>query len=108
MDNFNLVVRRIRAALGLSQSEFGELIGMSVSMVSAVEGGTRNMSPNALTLLGTALNLSMEEIELIAQPDNSDLPPQYAALADATRNVLVRAVRAQLEARRALGIESPA
>lgn len=105
MNNLNLAVRRLRAAIGVSQTEFGNLTGMSLSMVSAVEKGTRNMSKEGMDQLARALGLSLEELELAASADFDDLPPKFARLAAATQNVLINAIRAQLGARRALGIE---
>jgi transcriptional regulator with XRE-family HTH domain len=56
-------VRRLRAALGLTQEEFGADHGFDRAIVSGIERGVRN--PSILTLERFAVALSVDVSELL-------------------------------------------
>lgn len=63
--DYEKVGQRIRAARkrrGLSQSELGELTGVSSAYISYLENGERNMSVEIFIEIVNALNISADEL----------------------------------------------
>lgn len=63
-------IRRLRTALGLSQSALAETSGVSRRMLVAIEAGEKNVSLSTLDLIAEALGVAFSE--LIQAPDNRD------------------------------------
>ncbi|MCZ7534197.1 MAG: helix-turn-helix domain-containing protein [Acidimicrobiia bacterium] len=61
-------IRRLRTSRGLTQSEIARLADVSPSAISQVESGQRGLSLDTLLTLGTALNVSIDEL-IGYQPD---------------------------------------
>lgn len=102
--NIGIAVNRIRTALGATQSEFSELTGISVSMISALEKGVRDLSETARENLLTVLGISYEELEVIAIEDLSEFEERHRALVKATKKGILAAITAQYSARKSLGM----
>ena len=77
---------------------------MSVSMISAVEKGTRVLSDSALEQLLTVLALSREELALIAIENLDDLKERNRTIAEIARKGILTAIEAQHSARKSLGM----
>ncbi|HEY9370999.1 helix-turn-helix transcriptional regulator [Streptomyces sp.] len=56
LDHEPEAVRYAREMSGLSKTALAQRIGKSVSLVSEIESGTRNATPEVLRLLADALN----------------------------------------------------
>lgn len=60
MDGVNDRIRLIRSEMGLSQSEFGERIGVKKSVVSTMESGRTNVTARNMDLICKEFNVSRE------------------------------------------------
>lgn len=57
---FFLRVREKRVELGLSQTRFGEMIGLSQQMVGFLENGSFPRDPDRVKAIANALNVSLD------------------------------------------------
>ena len=57
---FGYMMRRERIAMGLTQAELGELLGISTSYVSSIERGKRGASSNVLKKMHDTLMISYD------------------------------------------------
>jgi DNA-binding XRE family transcriptional regulator len=64
IDNIAAKVRALRAWLGLSQTEFGNKIGVSITTVSAWEAGRGNPKPENVQKINETFGIPLETIDL--------------------------------------------
>jgi DNA-binding XRE family transcriptional regulator len=64
MNGLNQKIRTLRAWLGLSQTEFGNKIGVSITTVSAWEAGRSNPKPENLQRIEETFGILLENIYL--------------------------------------------
>lgn len=57
-EKFEGTITKIRNAFHLNQEEFGERIGLSKASISALEGGSRNLTERHIMLLRSELDVS--------------------------------------------------
>lgn len=62
MNGLNQKVRTLRAWLGLSQTEFGDKVGVSITTVSAWEAGRGNPKPENVEKIKTTFNVELDSI----------------------------------------------
>lgn len=82
----------LREQRGLTQSTLARAIGLNPSMISQIEGGTRNPSLQTLRALADALGISLPglcgaEVEGLT-PDETAYFDHYRRLSPATRREL--------------------
>lgn len=53
-------LHKLRLAMGLNTVQFGELVGISASMISRYESGEREPSPQVLVKIATACHVSTD------------------------------------------------
>lgn len=98
--NIGIALKRIRSALAMSQGELSERTGMSVSMISALEMGTRNPSEETVERLLIVLSLRREQLEIISASDPSKFEEQYRDLVEFSQHRVLRLICEQHEARK--------
>ena len=57
-----LELKRLRKFYGLTQEEFGEIVGYGRSMISAIENGERNPTSKQLVKIANALDITVEQL----------------------------------------------
>jgi transcriptional regulator with XRE-family HTH domain len=66
-------VKRARERTGLTRTEVARELGVSLSLISEIEGGTRSATPAMILRLAALLNCaadSLRRVRLDTQPDN--------------------------------------
>ena len=96
-------VRRQREALGLSQSQVAEIIGISKSLLSHIEAGTRTPTSEQTASLASVLKMPVELISL----NGGRLPDDVATIVEESPAVAVAAVRQHVEADAILYVSAP-
>lgn len=100
-----LALRRIRRSLALTQGELFNLSGISVSMISAVEKGTRALSKEKVIHLRAALSLTEKEFDILSQEKLSDFKKKYGDLKKTTQSGILEIFFQQIEAREKLKLK---
>jgi predicted ATPase/transcriptional regulator with XRE-family HTH domain len=81
---FGAVLRRFRAAAGLTQEELAARAGLSVRGLRYVEGGERRPYPATVQRLGAGLGLSAAECQVLSDAGrrdrSDDRPPERGAV----------------------------
>jgi transcriptional regulator with XRE-family HTH domain len=62
LDHDPASVRNAREAAGLTRTALAKEIGRSLSLVSEIESGTRNATPEVLPLIAEALDCPIDEL----------------------------------------------
>lgn len=70
-------VRRVRNERGLSQEQFGEVVGWHRTLVGAVERGERNLTLKSVERV--SIQMGVDPLDLLRDPDPT---PLRAAAAD--------------------------
>lgn len=89
----NKRLKELRIKLGMSQAEFGEVIGISNFAISSIERGERNLTERNLSLICEKLNVNRDWLENgIGEMFTKDLPMDEftALLADIDANAAER------------------
>lgn len=89
----NKRLKELRIKLGMSQAEFGEVIGISNFAISSIERGERNLTERNLSLICEKLNVNRDWLENgIGEMFMKDLPMDEftALLADIDTNATER------------------
>lgn len=63
LDHEPASVREAREAAGLTRTALAKQIGRSLSLISEIESGTRNATPEVLRLLAAALDCPVAELQ---------------------------------------------
>ncbi|TDD54530.1 XRE family transcriptional regulator [Nonomuraea terrae] len=64
-----VAVTYAREMAGLSMTALAQRLGKSVSLISEIESGTRNATPEMLRLLATALNCPLVVLQRKREPE---------------------------------------
>ena len=68
------LVRNLRMSLGLSQTEFADVVGVSSNMVCCVETGRSNIPPERVALFAAALEVDLRSLAIfVAYAQNPDV-----------------------------------
>lgn len=63
LDHDPASVRKAREAAGLTRTALAKQIGRSLSLISEIESGTRNATPEVLRLLAYALDCPIADLQ---------------------------------------------
>lgn len=83
-------IREIRDSKGITIERLAELTGISVSHLSRMEGGTRNLSVNKLTIIAAALQVPKQDI--LVKPNEGDEIDEIATALRATPEPLRKSI----------------
>lgn len=63
LDHDPASVRDAREAAGLTRTALAKQVGKSLSLISEIESGTRNATPEVLLMLATALGCPLADLQ---------------------------------------------